>query len=59
MVAQTATERMSAALVQNLWNLQKELAGSAPDSIQSNTTSTITIVHTTSTGGITIDVSET
>lgn len=50
---------MSAALVQNLWNLQKELAGSAPDSIQSNTTSTITIVHTTSTGGITIDVSET
>lgn len=59
MVAQTATERLSAATVQNLWNLQKELAGSAPDSIQSNTTSTITIEHTTSTGAITIDVSET
>lgn len=59
MVAQTSTSRISNAEVQRLYGLQKELAGSAPTAITDNTTTTITIVHTTSTGATTIDASST
>jgi hypothetical protein len=59
MVAQTATRRMSRTQVQRLSNLQRELAGSAPVAISTDTTTTITIVFTTSTGAITIDRSTT
>ena len=59
MVAQTVTSRVSPALVMRLANLQREIAGSANIDITDNTTSTVTLVHTTSTGAITVDYSST
>jgi hypothetical protein len=59
MVAQTVTTRMGKTAVQNLYNLQKEIAGSAPTDMLDNTTTTLTIVFTTSTGAITLDASST
>lgn len=55
MAAQTITSRQGPALIGRLANLQREIAGSAPVDISNNTTTTITLVHTTATGGITVD----
>jgi hypothetical protein len=55
MAAQTATNRMSEPQIQRLSNLKQELEGLAPSDITGDTTTTITIVHTTATGAITID----
>ena len=59
MAAQTVTNRISATKVARLANLQREIAGSAPVKITDNTTTTVTIVHTTATGAITIDYAAT
>ncbi len=59
MVAQTVTRRMSPATVTRLANLQREFAGSAPVDITANATTTVTIVHTASSGAITIDYAST
>lgn len=59
MVAQTVTNRMSRTQIQRLANLQKVTAGSAQVDIADNTTTTITLVFTTSTGAITVDYAST
>ena len=59
MTAQTVTNRMSPAQIQRLTNLQLLTAGEAGANIVDNTTTTITLVHTTSTGAITIDYAAT
>jgi hypothetical protein len=59
MVAQTATRRITKTKIQQFANLQKELAGSANVNIDSNTTTTITFVHTAATGAITVDYAST
>lgn len=51
--------RGSVVQVQRLYNLHKELSVAAPVDITTNATTTITIVHTTETGAVTIDSSST
>lgn len=50
---------MSRTQIQRLANLQKVTAGSAQVDIADNTTTTITLVFTTSTGAITVDYAST
>lgn len=59
MAAQTATRRITKTKIQQFASLQRELAGTANSSIDSNTTTTITFVYTTATGAITIDYAAT
>jgi len=59
MAAQTVTRNLGASTVAWLANLQREIAGSAPVDIAGNATTTVTIVHTTATGAITVDYAAT
>lgn len=59
MAAQTVTKRLGKSTIQKLSNLQHEIRSAAPTSIDANTTTTLTLVYTTSTGAITLDESTT
>lgn len=59
MAAQTATNRIGKATVARLAGLQRELAGGPATNIDLDATTTVTLVYTTATGAITVDVAVT
>lgn len=59
MTAATATNRINKTAIAKLANLKQELDGSAPVDIAGKVDTTLTLVFTTETGAITLDVAYT
>ena len=60
-MTETCTNRVSKHLISRLANLERELSGNSATNINilANTTTTITLVYTTSTGAITVQYAST